>query len=75
MSKTVSSLVLSDFEDASTGDRFAEGDTVPLERGVFDNFEAAGLVREADAPKADESAPPAPPAKPKTPAKRPRAAK
>lgn len=48
MSKTVSALVLSAFEDASTGDRFSAGDTVPLERGVFDNFEAAGLVREAD---------------------------
>jgi hypothetical protein len=68
MTKMIQALVLSAFEDATTGEQFAEGKTVPLERGVFDNFEAAGLVREADpAPS------PTPAAKP-TSRKRPRAA-
>lgn len=70
MSKTVPALVLSAFEDATTGDRFAKGKTVPLERGVFDNYEAAGLVREADPAPA-----PTAPAKPPRPAKRTSAAK
>lgn len=74
MNKTVPALVLSAFEDATSGDRFAAGDTPTLSAGAFANFEAAGLVRALDDDEVEKVAPPAAQAKP-APRKRTRAAK
>ena len=39
--------VISAFNDAGTGERYAIGDTPLIEAGAFANYEAAGLVRAA----------------------------
>ncbi|WP_242183223.1 hypothetical protein [Sphingomonas sp. CARO-RG-8B-R24-01] len=74
MTNTVPALVLSAFEDATSGDRFAAGDTPTFSKGAFDNFEAAGLVRALEDDEIEKVAPLAAAAKP-APRKRSRAAK
>lgn len=46
---TVPAVVVRDFNDAGTERSFARGTKPRLERGVFDNYAAAGLVRAPDA--------------------------
>ncbi len=45
---TKQAIVLRDFNDAGTEQRFTKSDTpVPIEEGAFDNYKAAGLVEAA----------------------------
>jgi hypothetical protein len=83
MAIPISALALSDFEDATHGNRYEEGRAYGLDKGLFANFEAAGLMRKltdaeiAKLPHDGDIAPPAKPesVKPTRTAKRPRAAK
>jgi hypothetical protein len=47
--KKVSAIIISDFHDAGTGQRFAAGALETIEEGAFANYLAAGLVRKATA--------------------------
>lgn len=43
-------LVLRNFNDAGTGDRFTKGDTPLIDAGAFANYVAAGLIEPAQRP-------------------------
>ncbi|NII59841.1 hypothetical protein [Sphingomonas aerolata] len=43
--KPIKAFVIRDFTDAGTEERFTAESTPELEKGRFDNFKAAGLVR------------------------------
>jgi hypothetical protein len=50
--KTKSAVIVKDFRDAGTEERFTKGATVKLSEGAFHNYQTAGLVR---APTAEDA--------------------
>lgn len=58
-SNTIKAVVVRDFRDAGTEKLFAKDKEVDLEQGVFDNYVAAGLVRDAATPASEAEAKPA----------------
>ncbi len=55
--KMIKAFVIRDFNDAGTEENFTAASTPEIEKGAFDNYKAAGLVRIATADDAKAAEP------------------